>query len=72
MQHVFWSEDAEIGKTYELTTWFRVAPSFLSFLKKVSRQYKILGVVLDDEELNLGLIVERKSEEVPDEGQSKT
>jgi len=62
MEQIFWSDDAEIGKEYKETTWYRITPHFRDFIQKIRQKFNILGVILD-EELNIGFIVEKREVE---------
>jgi len=60
MQDIYWDDNAPIGQENKETTWFRVSPQFRDFYKLVKEKDEILGVIIDDKELNIGFIVQPK------------
>lgn len=60
MEQIFWGDEAEREKECRETTWYRVTPHFRDFIQKIRQKFNILGIILDDEELNIGFIVEKR------------
>ena len=51
-------EDAEIGKEYKTTTWFRCM-NIQDFVEKVEKDNKIVGVIFSGN--NLGFIIDENT-----------
>lgn len=50
-------EDAEIGKEYKTTTWYR-SVGIQDFVEKVEKDNKIVGVIFSDN--NIGFIIDEQ------------
>lgn len=56
-EKVFYFENAEIGKEYKTTTWYRCVGG-QNFVELVEKENEIVGVIFSDN--NIGFILEPK------------
>jgi hypothetical protein len=67
MEQVFWDEEKSvIGERNSITTWYRVDPKFREFVKSVKKKYQIIGMIYDDDELNIGFIIKNHDGSEPE------
>lgn len=63
-------ENAEIGKEYKTTTWFRCM-HIQEFVEQVEKSHEIVGVIFSDN--NLGFIIDEKekTKDISDGGSAR-
>jgi len=61
-ERIFWDDSkANIETKYETTTWFR-ACELMNFIRKVNEEHEILAITFNEEENNIGFVVEKRNE----------